>query len=188
MSIGLVQPRLMQAEWRPTDQNLAGWSFDPALVQAGTILPTAGLANVARIRVLTSTITNIHFHFTVAGSGLTAGQCFAALYNDGGALLGAGAVTADQAANWASGGYKTCPLSVAQGVTPNAWYKVLWWYNGTTAPTLSRAVNSSSAILNAGLAAPTLRYASADAGLTTAAPANIGTQTGTATAWWVGVS
>lgn len=169
---------------------LAGWTFDPAMVQAGTILPTAGLANVARIRVLGNTVTNIHFHFTVAGSGLTAGQCFAALYNDAGALLGAGAITGDQAANWASGGFKTCALSVAQGVTPYAFYRVLWWANGSTMPTLSRAVNSSSAILNAGMTAPTLRYSSADTGLTTAAsvPANIGAQTGTATAWWVGVS
>jgi hypothetical protein len=173
---------------KASDHGLVGWTFDPALVQGGTVLPTAGLAHVARVRMLSAVATNIHFHFTAGGSSLTAGQCFAALYNDAGALLGAGAVTADQAANWATGGYKTCPLSVAQGVTPYAWYRVLFWFNGTTGPTISRGVNSSSAILNAGLSAPTLRYSSADTGLTTAAPANIGSQTGTATAWWVGVS
>jgi hypothetical protein len=178
------------AQVKATDHNLVGWTFDPAMIQAGTVLPTAGLANVARVRALGATVTNIHFHFTAGGSVLTAGQCFAALYNDAGALLGAGAITADQAANWGSGGFKTCPLTVAQGVTLYGWYRVLWWFNGTTGPTLSRGVNSSSVILNAGMNAPTLRYSSADAGLAAAgtAPANIGAQTGTPTAWWVGLS
>lgn len=169
---------------------LVGWTFDPVQVQAGTVLPTAGVANVARVRALTTAVTNIHFHFTAGGSSLTAGQCFAALYNDAGALLGAGAITGDQAANWATGGFKTCPLSVAQGVTQYAWYRVLWWFNGTTGPTLSRGLNSSSAILNAGMTAPALRYSTADTGLTVAGsvPSNIGAQTGGPTAWWVGLS
>jgi hypothetical protein len=169
----------------PSDHNLVGWTFDPANVQAGTLLPTAGLAHVIRIRPVRDTVTNINFHFTVAGSSLTAGQCFAALYTDAGVWLKS---TADQATNWASGGYRTCALTAPQAVTPFAFYRVLWWYNGTTAPTLSRAVNSSSAILNAGLSAPVLRYSTADTGLTTAAPTNIGTQTGSATGWWVGLS
>lgn len=178
------------AQVKATDHNLAGWTFDPALIQAGTVLPTAGLANVARVRVLSGVVSNIHFHFTAGGSSLTAGQCFAALYNDAGALLGGGAITADQAANWATSGFKTCPLSVAQGVTPNAWYRVLWWFNGTTGPTLSRGANSDAATLNAGLSAPLLRYSSADTGRTNAAsvPANIGAQTATQAAWWVGLS
>lgn len=171
---------------KATDHNLVGWTFDPALVQAGTVQPTAGLAQVARVRMLSSVVTNIHFHFTAGGSGLTG--AYAALYNDAGALLGAGAVTADQSATWGTGGLKTCPLSVAQGVTQYAWYRVLWWFTGSTGPTIAAAADVSAALLNAGLSAPTLRYATADSGLTTAAPANIGTQTGGATAWWVGVS
>lgn len=173
--------------WKASHHNLVGWTFDPAMVQAGTVQPTAGLAQVARIQVLSSAVTNILFHFTAGGSSLTSGQCFAALYNDAGALLGAGAVTADQSTNWATGGFKTCPLTVAQGVTQYAFYRVLWWFNGTTGPTISRGVNSSSVILNAGLSSG-FRYATADTGLTTAAPANIGTQTGGPTAWWVGLS
>lgn len=175
---------------KASDHNLVGWTFDPAAIQTGTVLPTAGLANVARVRVLSGVVSNIHFHFTAGGSSLTAAQCFAALYNDAGALLGGGAITGDQAANWATGGFKTCPLSVAQGVTPNAWYRVLWWFNGTTGPTLSRGSNADAATLNAGLSAPLLRYSSADTGRTNAAsvPANIGGQTATPTAWWVGLS
>lgn len=171
---------------RASDHNLTGWTFDPALAQAGTVQPTAGLAQVARVRMLSSVVTNLHLHFTAGGSGLTG--AYMALYNDAGALLGGGAVTADQSATWGTSGLKTCPLAVAQGVTPYAWYRVLWWFTGTTGPTISRGSDVSAALLNAGLSAPTLRYATADSGLTTAAPGNIGTQTGGGTAWWVGVS
>jgi hypothetical protein len=177
---------------RATDQSLAGWTYAPREVQGGTVQPTAGLAQVARIRVLSSTVTNIHFYVTSGGSSLTSGQCFAALYNDAGALLGAGAVTASAhgtgAAGWGDAGLKTMPLSVGQAVTPYAWYRVLWWFNGTTGPTLARAANTAAASLNAGQSAPTLQFSTADTGLTTAAPANIGSQTGQATAWWVGLS
>lgn len=170
---------------KATDHSIVGWTFDPAGVQAGTVQPTAGLAQVVRVRALSSTVTNILLHLTAGGSVLTAGQCFAALYTDAGVLL---ASTADQASNWGSGGLKTCALTAPQTVTPYSWYRVLWWFNGTTGPTISRGVNSSSAIVNVGLSAPTLRYSTANTGLTTVAPANIGTQTGGATAWWVGLS
>jgi hypothetical protein len=178
------------ANVRAIDHGLGGWTFDPVQVQGALVLATAGLSYVVRLRVMTGVVTNIHFHFTVAGSGLTSGQCFASLHNDAGAILGAGAVTADQATNWASGGYKTCALTVAQGVTAGDWYKIRFWFNGTTGPTLSRGVNSSSAITNAGLSAPNFRFSTADTGLTTSAgaPGNIGTMTGGATAWWVAVS
>lgn len=172
---------------KPVDHVLAGWTFDPANVQAGTILATAGLSYVVRVRATFPVITNILLHFTAGGSALTAGQCFASLHTDAGVLLSS---TADQAANWAGGGLKTMALAAPQSVTPGQFYRVRFWFNGTTGPTLSRAVNSSSAIVNVGLVAPNFRYATADAGLTTAvaAPTTIGTQTGGATAWWVGLS
>jgi hypothetical protein len=189
-----VQAQLNPADWatfKATDHGLAGWTFDPIQVQGGTpALATSGLSYVARIRALTSVISNILIHLVTAGSGLTAGQCFATLHNDAGAQLGAGAVTADQAANWASGGLKVMPLQVAQAVTPGAFYRVRYWFNGTTGPSLSRAINSNTAILNAGLSTPNFRFSTADSGLTTAAsaPSNIGTQTGGATAHWIGLS
>lgn len=172
----------------PLDHGLIGWTFDPIDQQAGTVVPTAGLAHVVRIRALGSVVTNIHFHLTGGGSALTAGQCFAALYNDAGALLGAGAVTADQSTAWATSGAKTMPLSTPQAVTAGAWYKVLWWFNGTTGPSLSRNTNAGSTMLNIGLTASTARYATADSGLTSAAPSNIGATSGGSTAWWVGLS
>jgi hypothetical protein len=174
----------------PTDHGLGGWTFPTDSIQGGTILATAGLSYVVRLKAMGATITNILLHFTAGGATLTAGQCFASLHNDAGAILGSSAVTADQATNWASGGMKVMPLTVAQAVTPGNWYKIRFWFQGTTGPTLSRAVNSSSAITNAGLVAPNFRYGTADTGLTTSAlaPGTIGTITGGATAWWVAVS
>lgn len=173
----------------PTDHGYVGWTFDPALAQAGTVLPTAGLVQVARLRVLTAAVTNIIIHISTAGSTLTAGQCFAALYNDAGALLGAGAVTADQAGAWASTGLKVMPLTVAQAVVPNAWYRVAFWFNGTTGPTLSRAVTTAVAGLpNPGMSAPTFRFSTADSSITTTAPGSLAAQTAILSAYWVAVS
>ena len=178
----------------PLDHGLAGWTFDPIEQQAGTVVPTAGLAHVVRIRALGPVVTNIHVHVTTAGSVLTANQCYMALYNDAGALLGAGAITASLhntgTNGWGDTGAKVHPLATPQGVTPGAWYKVLFWYNGTTGPAISRNTNAGSAMLNIGLTASTARYATANSGLTTAGtvPANIGVTSGGSTAWWVGLS
>lgn len=172
----------------PSDQGFTGWTFDPATVpQASSIMATSGLALVAKIRATAATVSAINFHFpSNTAAGLTA--AYAALYNNAGALL---AVSNNQAAaesNWATAGYKTCPLITPQVVTPGAFYKVVWWFTGTTGPTLTRSTSSSSALLNANLAAPNFRYATADAGLTGTPPASIGTQTGGPTAWWVGLT
>lgn len=188
--VSTAQQIALNATSQAIDHALGGWTFDPICVQGATVLATAGLSYVVRIRVMSATVTNIHFHFTVGGSSLTSGQCFASLHNDAGAILGAGAVTADQSTSWASGGFKTCALTVAQGVTAGDWYKVRFWFNGTTGPTLSRGINSSAAITNANLSGTTNRFGTADSGLTTSAgaPGTIGTITGGATAWWVAVS
>lgn len=169
----------------PSDHNFLGWTFDPVEIQASTILPTAGLLNLARMRIYGTLVTNVAFHITTPGATLTAGQCFAGLFNAAGTLL---AATADQAANWQSGGLKVMALSSPQAWSYGAYGYVGWYSNGTTQPTLSRALNSSSAILNAGLSAPNFRYASADSGLTTAMPATFGAQTGTATAYFAAAS
>jgi hypothetical protein len=171
------------------DHGLAGWTFPADNIQAGTILPTAGLSYVVRIRAMSALITNLHIHLTVAGSVLA--NSFMTLHSDAGVLLGAGAVTGDRSTDWQVGGFKTNPLVTPQAVTPGGWYKVRWWVgSATTLPTLSRGINSSAAITNVNLAAPNFRYATADASLTTVAlaPTTIGTLTGGATGWWVGLS
>lgn len=173
----------------PSDHGFCGWTFCPDQVQAGLILPTAGLSYVVRIRVLTTTVSAINVHITVAGNTMT--NAFATLHTDAGVYL-SGAVTADQSTPWATGGYKAMALTTPQsGLTAGAFYKVRFWVgSATTMPTLSRGVNSSTAITNAGLSAPNFRYATADTGLTTVAlaPTTIGTMTGGPTAWWVSLT
>ncbi len=173
----------------PLAHNFYGWTFDPCEVQGGTLLATAaGTLNLIRMRALSSVITNVHMHFTAGGATLTAGQCLGGLFTAAGALL-AGSTTADQSTSWSSGGYKTIPLGAPQSVTIGAYYYWGFFVNGTTMPTISRAVNSSSAIVNPGLVAPNFRYANtSDTGLTTALPANFGTQTGGGTAFWAAFS
>lgn len=173
----------------PSDNNFAGWTFPSDQVQAATILPTAGLSYVVRFRVMTATVSAILIHITTAGNTLT--NAFATLHTDAGVYI-PGAVTADQSTLWTSGGLKTMALTTpATGLTPGAYYKVRFWVgSATTLPTFSRATNSSSAIINAGLVAPNFKYATADAGLTTVAlaPTTIGAMTGGPTAWWVAVA
>lgn len=170
---------------QPADQALAGWTFDPVDMQGGTILPTAGLLMLSRIKVNLAAVTGIMIYVTAGGSTLTASQNLAGLFNDQGAILGAGAVTADQATAWQSSGLKTMPLNVAQAVTPGAWYRVGLFANGTTLPTLGRASNLPADGINAGMSAPTLRYSTANTGLTTAMPGSLGAQTAASPAWWV---
>lgn len=172
---------------RPADHNFVGWTYPPGETpQAGFVVVTSGLSYVLRFRIFSTVVSNLFLHFTAGGTGLVAGQCFATLHNDAGASLGAGAVTADQSTAWATGGLKTMALTTPQAVTAGAWYKMRFWFNGTTGPTASRATSSSSALINAGLVAPNFRWATADSGLTTAAlaPTTIGTMTGGAVAIW----
>jgi hypothetical protein len=170
------------------DHNLLAWTFDPNVANAVTVLTPAGTMNVARIKLpAAASITNIVM-YTSNGTTLTTGQCFAALYSSAGTLIGQ---TADQAANWVSGSsIKTMALTGGPFVRTAGDLYVGFWYNGTTGPGVARAPGTglSAAILNAGLAAPNLRYATADTSVTTTAPPSIGTQTAAANSWWIALS
>jgi len=164
-----------------------GWTFDPDVSQGATLLASAsGTLTLIRIRALSTVITNAHLHFTAGGSGLTG--VYGGLYSQAGALL-AGSQSLDRSTDWGSGGVKTVPLGAPQAVTAGAYYYFGFFVVGTTMPTISRSLNSSSAIVNVNLNAPNLRYATtADVGLTNTLPANFGAQTGMATAFWAAFS
>lgn len=171
----------------PAGQGLAGWTFDPVDIQGGTALTLAGTAHVMRFAANTSTISNIEIEITTAGSGLS--NCFALIVNDAGAQIGSGAITADQSTPWQSTGRKVMALTAGQAVTPGAFYKVVLWANGTV-PQLARAATGRpAALLNSGAAQP--RFATANTGMTTVAPAGsftLGAQTAIGTAFWAAVS
>lgn len=83
-----------------------------------------------------ATITNIHIYITATGSGFTAGQSFAALYDASNALLG---VTADQSGSWPSTGEKTMALTTPYAAQPGI-YKVGFWSVASTPASYARSV------------------------------------------------
>lgn len=167
---------------RPSDHGLAAWTFDPAIITQGpSLVPAAGTMHVVRFRAEGATCSAIGIHVGTPGSGLT--NAYAALYTDAGALI---AVTQDQSTAWAVGGPKTMPLvGGTKPLTPGAWYRVAFWWTGTTAPQLSRATSNNTVIINYNQTTPNLRVATANTGLTNTAPGTMGALTGANITWFV---
>lgn len=154
--------------WAAEDHGLVTWAFDPSAVNASTNIGS-GVLYMIRMHVpVAATITNLILYLTSAGSGLTAGQSFAALYDSALALRGQ---TADQSTNWTSTQLKSMPLTSPVAVTPGDYY--LGFYSvGTTRPNFSRGNDSS--LSNIGLSGGSARYATSSTGLTTAPPSTAG--------------
>ena len=172
-------------QYQPSDHGLLSWAYDPAVsVATSTPLTNAGTANVVKLHVPEAqNITNILLYLSTQGSGLTSGQCFAALYQ-GGSLLG---TTADQSTAWAaSPGLKTMAISGGPVAVAAGDVYVAYWYNGTTGPAPLRG--NSSASVNLNLAAASPRWGTANTGLTTTAPGTLGTISSAVTAYWAGLS
>lgn len=168
--------------FRPADHGLLGWTVEPANATGSTVLPTAGLVNVCKMHWAKSAlVTNILTTVITAGAVLTAGQCFAGIYQNG-ALLG---TTVDQAVAWASTGNKTMVLAAPVTITPGDLY-IASFFNGTTGPALKRA--ASDVGVNIGLAAAASRFATADAGRTTTLAAALGALTAQSNAYFFGLS
>lgn len=169
----------------PADHNYLAWTYDPAVGMAGLIVPAAGTLHLIKLKLdVSALVTNIVMALTSAGATLTSGQNFAMLYSSAGVLLGQ---TATQHTAWQSTGLKTMALTTP--VTVAAGYVYAGFYtNGSTLPTFCRGNQSSAPGGNAGLAAPSLRSATADTGLTTAPPDPFGAQTANAVAWWMALS
>jgi hypothetical protein len=140
-------------------------NLDPALSGAATAL-TSGTVHMQRIDLVTAaTISTIHQAAITAGSGLTAAQNFAGLYNAAGTRL---AVTADQSVAWTTTGEKNMAL-VAPVAVPAGTYYVALLSNGTTPPQFLRmAVSASVAdIVNHGLTTSTARWTTGPTAQTT---------------------
>ena len=177
--------------WAPADNGYISWAYDPAIAaSAGSaVLATAGKLYVTAVPLrVAQNITNIVTILTGNGGTLTSGQCFAALYQGaGGSLLG---TTADQATAWGSGAVKVVTMAISGGAVAAAAgiLYVAFWFNGTTGPTFFQT-NGNATIVNAGLAAASARWGTADTGRTTTAPGTLGTITAaTAPNYWAALS
>jgi hypothetical protein len=177
---------LTQSSWMPSDYGILGWAYDPSS-QLANMTMTTGLIYMAKVKLPASTVSALGVGMSTAGSGLTAGQSFMALYNNSGALLGQ---TADQAASWTTTGYKQAAL-VTPVVVTAGYYHVAIFSNGTTPPGITRGnnLNTIASISNLNLTAADARWATAGTA-TTAPPASI-TMSGrtiTSSATWAAVA
>jgi hypothetical protein len=172
-------------EARPEDHALRAWSTYMALVPNSSTLAAAGtLAGVRVRRVPVGLLTGLVVTITSAGSSLTAGQCFAAVWNA--STKARLAVTADQSTAWASPGVKVMPFAGGPVSWAGGDLDIGAWYQGSSAPSVARSgVNPSHNNVN--LSAPNLAVWSANTGLTTTAPSTLGTQTENGNSFWVGV-
>lgn len=166
----------------PADRGYSAWTQPITVMGGSTVVPTAGLLNLRRIRrVPAGPVTNIVTYVSGAGVTLTSGQCFAALYTSAGVPVGQ---TADQSVAWVSTGLKTMALVGGPYSLVAGDYYVGFWFNGTTGPSLPRSGTINQILTNAGLSAPDFDSASANAGVTTTAPNPFGTQTPVVYEWW----
>lgn len=171
----------------PLDNGYYSWTTDPAEISS-LVTPTAGVLYLARVpmRSPSTTIGNIHMGVGVVGSGLTAGQCFVALFNaTTGARLG---ISADISAALAVG-ETTHALTASATITGPVQLYIGVLLNGTTMPQLARGCPSISGLSNARTSASSKRFAQYGTGQT-AMPSSItlASMTNTANTPWFAVS
>jgi len=170
---------LMKNTWLPEDYGLLAWSADPALCSTAAVINSPGLLALVSIRITEPmTITNVCAAINTAGSGLTSGQNFAALYQNNSLL----AATADQSTAWASTGLKTMALTSPQAVTPGM-VQVGFYHNGTTGPQFLQQAGYLFMTSSLGI-----RSGSVSGGFTTAPPASVSTQAVYSRTYWAAVS
>jgi len=168
-----------------TDQASISWTFDPATDLNSSIL-VSGTVNMAKVWVRQpTTINNVTLSIVTAGSGLTAAQNLAGLYDAAGNRVG---VTVDQTAAWASTGLKDMPLTVPYVAAAGAYY-VAFLSNGTTPPAFARGSNLAAATtVNLGLTATTARFTTGPLAQTSLpTTVTMGSRTADARAWWAAV-
>lgn len=171
-----------RSDWGPADQGYVAWSLDPAALGA-VGAPVAGTVTLVQVVVRVPSVANsLVVKITAGGSGLTAGQNFAGLYNSAGARIG---VTADQSAAWTSVSTPYMPLTAPVNL-PAGKYYVGVVANGTTPPTLARGNGTGAG--NAGVTGADLRFSTAQTAQTSM-PVSItpGTLTANDFAWWMGI-
>lgn len=160
----------LTGQWAPSDIGCDGWAYDPAAA-ASSQLGAGGVLYLTRIPLRqAATISSVWFYVNAAGAALA--NVGVALYTAAGALL-ASTVNAGNAtpAQWQTVGLKQVAIT-PQAVAAGAYYAG-YWATGTTQPGMLRAAATGPG-LNIGtvLAGGTgLRFAAANTGLTTVAPA-----------------
>jgi hypothetical protein len=160
--------------WQPSDNGLLGASDDITASLNSTFALIAGTLYLVKLPFRgATTVTNLVWALTLAGSGASTGS-FTGLYNSAGTLLSGSADIATQMTG-AVGGI-ACPLTTPQQVAGGTfgWAAILANL-ATTQPTLIRVGGGGAGVVpmaNFGLTAATARFASAG-NVLSALPASI---------------
>jgi hypothetical protein len=152
--------------WLPSDNGLLASAFDPACCDDNGSSPLSGTVYMIAVNLrYATTITNLHVVIGVAGSGLTASQCWLGLYNTSGTLL---AQTASQSTAWATAGNIKAALTSTYAAAAGMYYIAIL-ANGTTRPYFAcgSALGANFTPGNANLTAATARFGRGPASKTT---------------------
>lgn len=171
-----------RADFVPADHNLITWAYDPIQASSASSA-TNGQLQLIKVHVpAAATVTNVLLSVAVAGTSMTSGQNFAALYNSSRVLL---SITADQSVAWATAGVQTMPLAVPQAVAAGDYYVGFWARSTATAPTFNRAL--SNLLVNVGYTTA-FRFGVSTASLTTTAPNPAAAPTVGSVSFWAALS
>jgi hypothetical protein len=173
---------------QPADFGYVSWSGDPAAVSAAVTI-TAGVLYLWKLPIRTAgqVLTNLHTGVFVAGSGMTAAQCFGAFFD---ATTGARlAITADLSGAFGAVGETTHAMTTPPTIASPGFVYAGLLVNGTTPPQLARGGPNITGLGNSRLAVSAKRMAQYGSGQT-AMPSSItlASMVNTANAPWFGVS
>lgn len=165
------------SSWAPSNYGYKGWVCDP-IIASGAGSPTNGTSYVAKIWLPRSgqTITHAYMRVSVAGTSVT--QTYCALYLSwGGSLL----AQSDNRSS-AMGSSNTVTFTFTPQTINQNYVYVMFWTAGGTPAQFNRGAQTGAINDNLG---SDPRYATADTGLTTTAPATMGAKSASSLCWWV---
>ena len=176
---------------QPTGNSFLGWAFDPLLMSGTAKILVSGTLTVAKIAVPeAATVKNVHCFIAKAGATLTAGQSRLGLFNEQRKLVGETAAAATITAYELVEKEAKVALETAVTLPAGAAYVGVYCV-GTTPPELGlagSATKKESDMANANVETTKSRFATANTGLTTAMPSEIGTMTAAPFPFWAAVS
>lgn len=140
--------------WGPRDNGLIAAAYDP-IAATSTQQLTGGTIYLVKMPIArTATPTKLYWNVTTASTTPTAGQCWAAVLNSSGVILG---TPTDIAADSASTGLRTTTVNPGE-LTANTFVWGAMVLAAATVATLSRTA-APTGPLGAGLATSEMRYA-----------------------------
>lgn len=161
--------------------------FAPEMAANSQILTSGTVVMVQVVLPVAATLSSVTTGIFTAGSGLTAAQNFAGVYDASGTRV---AVTADQSVAWATNGEKNMALTVPYAAAAGIYYLALLC-NGTTPITPFRTIAAASAanMINHGLTPATARYTTGPTAQTTLpASVTMASRTLSGNAFWLAVA